>query len=89
MRIMKDIDEYAIISRAARLRAKTTAQLNPHYVDRKVYASASPKKISNTFLQPRNEYTGTYVIGIGTMHKSNSIPITSEQQAKDIARMRR
>jgi hypothetical protein len=48
MRIMKDIDEYAIISRAARLRAKTTAQLNPHYVDRKVYASASPKKVSNT-----------------------------------------
>lgn len=86
---MKTIDEHAIISRAERLRAKTTAQLNPHYVDRKVYASAPPKVRANTFLKPRDSYTGTYVIGIGTMHKSNSIPITSDQQAKDIARMRR
>ena len=34
-------------------------------------------------------YTGTKIIGIGTMHKSNAIPIFSDQQAKDIATMRR
>ena len=36
-----------------------------------------------------NKYTGTYIIGIGTMHKSNSVPITNKQSARDIANMRR
>ena len=34
-------------------------------------------------------YTGTLVKGIGTMHKSNAVPIIDEQQMKDIASMRR
>jgi hypothetical protein len=36
-----------------------------------------------------NEYTGTKVKGIGTMHKSNAVPIFSDQEAKDISKMRR
>ena len=35
------------------------------------------------------QYTGTLVKGIGTMHKSNAVPIINEQEMKDIARMRR
>jgi hypothetical protein len=34
-------------------------------------------------------YTGTLVKGIGTMHKSNAIPVIDEQQMKDLASMRR
>ena len=34
-------------------------------------------------------YTGTKIIGIGTMHKSNLVPIFSDQAAIDISRMRR
>jgi len=34
-------------------------------------------------------YTGTKIIGIGTLHKSNAIPIFSDEEAKDIAKMRR
>lgn len=34
-------------------------------------------------------YTGTKIIGIGTLHKSNAVPIFSDQEAKDIATMRR
>jgi hypothetical protein len=34
-------------------------------------------------------YTGTKILGIGTLHKSNAVPIFSDQEAKDIARMRR
>jgi hypothetical protein len=37
----------------------------------------------------KKEYTGTLVKGIGTMHKSNAIPIIDEQQMKDLASMRR
>lgn len=35
------------------------------------------------------QYTGELVKGIGTMHKSNAVPIIDEQHMKDIARMRR
>ena len=34
-------------------------------------------------------YTGTKILGIGTMHKSNAVPIFSDEEAQDIARMRR
>jgi hypothetical protein len=37
----------------------------------------------------RKEYTGTLVKGIGTMHKSNAIPVIDDQQMKDLASMRR
>jgi hypothetical protein len=35
------------------------------------------------------EYTGTKIKGIGTMHKSNAVPIFSDQEAIDISKMRR
>jgi len=34
-------------------------------------------------------YTGTKVKGIGTMHKSNAVPIFSDQEAVEISKMRR
>ena len=34
-------------------------------------------------------YTGTKILGIGTMHKSNAVPIFSNDEATDIAKMRR
>jgi hypothetical protein len=35
------------------------------------------------------QYTGDNIVGIGTMHKSNAVPIFSDQEAKDISTMRR
>lgn len=35
------------------------------------------------------QYTGTKMLGIGTMHKSNAVPIFAEEEAQEIARMRR
>lgn len=35
------------------------------------------------------KYTGDKMKGIGTMHKSNSVPIFTDDEAKDIASMRR
>jgi hypothetical protein len=34
-------------------------------------------------------YTGTKILGIGTMHKSNAVPVFSNEEAHDIATMRR
>lgn len=36
-----------------------------------------------------NVYTGTKVKGIGTMHKSNAVPVFSDEEAVDISTMRR
>ena len=35
------------------------------------------------------QYTGTLVKGIATMHKSNAVPVISQEEATDIANMRR
>jgi hypothetical protein len=35
------------------------------------------------------QYTGTKILGIGTMHKSNAVPVFSNEEAHDIATMRR
>jgi len=35
------------------------------------------------------QYTGNKIVGIGTMHKSNAVPIFTDQEAKDISSMRR
>lgn len=36
-----------------------------------------------------NVYTGTEIIGIATMHKSNMVPIRGKKSAEEVAKMRR
>jgi hypothetical protein len=36
-----------------------------------------------------NSYTGDKIKGIGTMHKSNAVPVFSDKEAKEISSMRR
>jgi len=43
----------------------------------------------NGISRDKKVYTGTYVIGAATMHKSNCVPVTSKEQAIDISHMRR
>ena len=40
-------------------------------------------------LAAQKVYTGTKVKGIATMHKSNAVPVFSDEEAIDISRMRR
>jgi hypothetical protein len=35
------------------------------------------------------KYTGGNLLGIGTLHKSNAVPIFSKEDAEDQAKMRR
>ena len=39
--------------------------------------------------RPSQQYTGTKMIGIGTMHKSNAVPVFSDEEAQSISTMRR
>jgi hypothetical protein len=43
----------------------------------------------NALLKPNPVYTGTKVKGIATMHKSNAVPVFSDEEAVDISKMRR
>jgi hypothetical protein len=45
--------------------------------------------IGVTFAKTPNTYTGDKLIGIATMHKSNSVPVFSQEDAIEISRMRR
>ena len=38
---------------------------------------------------PTKVYTGTKVMGIATMHKSNAVPVFNSEEAVDISKMRR
>lgn len=51
----------------------------PHY----------PSRIStgDTSRTERQQYTGNYILGIGTMHKSNLVPVTKD--TNDLRHMRR
>ena len=40
-------------------------------------------------LAPAKMYTGSEMIGIGQLHKSNAIPIFKKSDAEDLAKMRR
>lgn len=51
-----------------------------------------PSKPDTVFVAPAKQvqmYTGDKIKGIGTLHKSNAVPIFSDEEAVDIAKMRR
>lgn len=76
-----------------RKRGLSAPTLSP--VVRKTYVRETPKIQSLPFTggpclkAPDKVYTGTMIKGIGTMHKSNAVPIFSNEEAEDIAKMRR
>ena len=55
---------------------------NTHHIPSRVTPGSSTAPVHKV-------YTGTKVLGIGTMHKSNAVPIFSNEEAHDIATMRR
>lgn len=76
---------------------KRNALKAPIYTPTKSFVRETPKIPSYNggvdtapALRKENKvYTGTKIIGIGTMHKSNAVPIFSDSEAKDISSMRR
>ena len=70
--------------------AKSPSFADLRLAESKQYRSAEDTfKADSTARKESQQYTGTLVKGISTMHKSNAVPIIDDQQAKDIANMRR
>jgi hypothetical protein len=63
----------------------------PNYTTNDSYPPTSDKiPVGNSVKKERMQYSGERkLIGIATMHKSNQVPVFEEQDAKDIANMRR
>ena len=60
----------------------------PDYSTSKRYNTSN--NVGNGYKKESNTYTGQEIIGIGTMHKSNLVPIRRDSNsAKELARMRR
>lgn len=55
----------------------------------KRYESLDTGHVGAVTINQTPQYTGTKILGIGTMHKSNAVPIFNDEQAQDIAKMRR
>ena len=85
----RTLDEY-ISYRQGNYKPKLRGTPMPQYNvsdHRKKYPSQN--EIGVTFAKTPNTYTGDKLIGIATMHKSNSVPVFNHEDAIEIARMRR
>ena len=53
--------------------------------------STKPKVVYDSSMAKKEEmvYTGTEIIGIAQMHKSNAVPVRGKKQAEEVAKMRR
>lgn len=65
----------------------TGTDTHPHIPSRN--AADTPDGAATATLKPSPQYTGTAVLGIAAMHKSNLVPVFSQEQALDTATMRR
>ena len=76
-------------------RVSTTSSLSDHYklsIPEGRNTTAHIKSVDtggNAVLKPAKVYTGTKVKGIATMHKSNAVPVFSDEEAVEISKMRR
>lgn len=88
----KTFDEY-VAYRQGKAHSKLKGGVkNPMYATtlrRETPKYESGDGVGVTFAKKENVYTGTLIKGIATMHKSNAVPIISEEQAHEVARMRR
>ncbi len=70
--------------------AKSTSILEQPAYRREVERIPSLPFTAGPCTKPEQKvYTGTKVKGIGTMHKSNAVPIFSDEEAVEISKMRR
>ncbi len=61
----------------------------PDYSDDRSSLRTSDVICGGGLKKETNKYTGTEIIGIGTMHKSNMVPVSRKKDAEDMAKMRR
>lgn len=66
-----------------------TYELAPPARQTQKIPSLNASMMGSATLQPKKVYTGDKILGIGTLHKSNAVPVFSAEEAEDMAKMRR
>lgn len=86
----KTIEEY-IQYRNGTLKKKLRGVKMPSYTVDKTHRELYPSQdgVGVSFAKTPNMYTGTLVKGISTLHKSNAVPVISEEEMHEHSRMRR
>lgn len=89
---VKTMDEY-VAYRQGKHNPKLGAAV-PSPVTAKSFQRETPNYPSGNIIDVSlaikpNEYTGTLIKGIATMHKSNAVPVISKEAAEEISKMRR
>lgn len=87
--ILKKYDVKPAVRRSTELASNYTP---PVVLRRECSLDSAPSLDSGVGIAPkreRNFYTGDAMIGIGQLHKSNSVPVFRKEDAEDQAKMRR
>ena len=80
------VDKYKTVTKPVKPASKIQAK--PYRRQTPDFPSHSSGR-HDTSVKPSLAYTGTKILGIGTLHKSNAVPVFSEEEAIDISKMRR
>lgn len=90
----KTLDQYKLY-RSGKSRFGRNKSAPKPAMETTTYRRETPKYPSgdtyDSFAAPKREmkYTGDRLLGIATMHKSNMVPVFSQESAEEIAKMRR
>jgi hypothetical protein len=71
------------------MKAKPYVAPQPYRRDTGPRIESKPDTIAVALKAPDKVYTGTEMIGIGQLHKSNAVPVFKQSDAEDISKMRR
>ena len=97
-RVLAQQESWEQLKRKYDVKSKSIVQVSDTYMSKRSapprgesvhYPSVSTGNAHGGTLKPNPVYTGTKIIGIGTLHKSNAVPVFSNEEAQDIAKMRR
>lgn len=83
------LKEQRAIKRALKAESYKPLELNYRAPRETVRIASRGDGIGNATLNEQKMYTGDKMIGIGQLHKSNAVPVFRQEDAEDLARMRR
>jgi hypothetical protein len=72
-----------------KLKEKSSGQVIPNYAETRTKIKTSDIVTPIAGKRAAQEYSGDYVIGIATLHKSNLVPVGRGQSPEELAKMRR
>lgn len=87
---MNKLDEWALLTRAEQaMRSHKSRRPTYAYRGQEVKLPSRCGEPGSTTVGAEKKYTGSAMLGIATMHKSNAVPVFSSEEAENISRMRR